>query len=696
MVGAYKSPPTESKVSIPDIVPMRRGRPTKGALDHTAPRPSPSPNRSTSSDPFAAMDSAPISPPDTALLDEASSRFPPLEQFSLLHDSGSNFAFEQTTRPSTSQPKNISQRVTEALADDAFAQPTISTKALAAHSNPVPHLVEAASIDNGTNKQLLLKGPLAPALQQPEPQRPIMVSTGTMTSPSQSSSDSNHASHLSRPTFRFPPSHEQRSSSQPGVSESIRSAGPTLGFDPLGAKRPGLLDHRSKSQTATLTVSKPSSSSRPSLEGQRPSFTDLTSTVNRSKSANSKARPASAYVESSNKFFQRRESPSGNASAEHPASSYEAERLVSNATGSSDDGTEPAKISSNVEFLKAMEEEDPLKRKEKRNSSGSKHIKRASMPSMSLSGTKSLLAGRFGDAFRRFETNTGDPGQRRPSPSPDRGNRELTPIAGSEATDERSDDGQVVEETEEIPPEVRRELERRRLSQEERRVADAAAAYKQRLAEKGNIDRDRLRGRDNSRAASIQNKVQALLDENGKSSPTKTAEGYGRFTASPSPVQVGNSQMSMNPPFNPQQLQRKTLPPIANTQTDTRSATPPDLLINKTRQPAPTSGLIPPNERLTPRPAAPPKPQALRTGGRTEPAQPSPSRPFEPVIPSNRPAQQVTSYEDNPVAVNAEEWESNFSKRYPSLSGLEMVETEIVESAGANINNNNNNNKGSG
>ena len=356
----------------------------------------------------------------------------------------------------------------------------------------------------------------------------------------------------------------------------------------------------------------------------------------------------------------------------------EIQRPVDPLIGGIDDDTEPPKISSNVEFLRAMEEEEPSKRKEKRNSSGAKHVKRSSMPSISLSGTKSLLAGRFGEAFRRFETSSEDSGLRKPTPSPDCEERELTPIAGSEATDERSDDGQVVEETEQIPPEVRRELERRRLSQEERRVADAAAAYKQRVSERGNNDQDKGRGGENSRAASIQSKVQALLDENGKSSPTKTAEGYGRFTASPSPAQGGLDHSAIQPSFNPQ-LHQRSFPQFKNTaQSVPRAALPHDLPISRTRHPQPTTTILTSStDHPVPRPTAPPKPQALRTGGRASPALPSSHKP------SRFASKLVPPVSDDGGAANNEDWEMNFSKKYPSLAGLEMVETEIMDNGGA-------------
>lgn len=91
IVGAVFAPPTTQQQVIPDVVPMRRGRPTASAPVHVT-KPSPSPMRGTTSDPFAALDAK--SPPGP--VDEISSRFPSLDQFSLLHDGG-KFDFDKTT-----------------------------------------------------------------------------------------------------------------------------------------------------------------------------------------------------------------------------------------------------------------------------------------------------------------------------------------------------------------------------------------------------------------------------------------------------------------------------------------------------------------------------------------------------------------------------------------------------------------------
>ena len=409
----------------------------------------------------------------------------------------------------------------------------------------------------------------------------------------------------------------------------------------------------------------------------------------------------SAYLESDTRFDQELPPRPG---TENKSSTSATKRLSSAFTGDSAvDSSEPAKIDSNVDFLKAMEEEDPGKKKEKRSSFGPKHGKRSSMPSISLSGTKQLLAGRFGEAFRRFETNTSNSGRDR-SLSPGR-DTILTPIAGSEATDGRSDDGRVVEETEEAPPEVRRELERIRLEKEEKRVADAAAAYKQRLAETGGRGGggigERKAGGDGSRAASIQNKVQALLDENGKSSPTKTAAGYGRFTDLPErsdsirQPEIGSMQSIQQIPRKPPpamslnaRLQQDSLAsaasassiqpnislkraPQAQPQVQSRSLPQPSSSVINSTSPLPSSL----SSQSQSRPSPAPKPQALRTGSGAgfAPSKLPPTTTNQGV--SNLGSGVVGSGIESPV--NPEEWEESFSKKYPSLKGLEMVETDI-------------------
>ena len=665
IVGAYSVPVVEEKPVIPDIVPMRRGRPVKTDADQKAFKPSPSPGRSNG-DPFAALDAG---VPGSALVDEVSSRYPPLDEFSLLHDSGNKFAFTQKNESLAKPPtKDINQRVTEALADDVFAQSAASNRASTIHSKPAPQAIKTS-----TKSQYGSSDAPQPDVHKEVVERPAMVSTGTMTSPSSSPTKSRNTI-SSRPIFRFPPSPETRSSSLPRASDASMIAATSLKADAAGRPRPAFLDHRSKSQVGTLGVPRSPVSSRPSLEGQRPSKLELDSTINRSRSTNSKIRPTSVNLEPKRNFFRSRDQSQGDSSqGDEPRRSYDAGRLPSVVTDNSEFGTEATKISSNVDFLRAMEEEEPSKRREKRSSGGSRHVKRASMPSISLSGTKSLLAGRFGDAFRRFETNTSGSNQRPSSPSPDYEDKGLTPIAGSEATDGRSDDGHAMDESEEVPPEMRRELERRKLEQVERQVAGGAAAYRERFNDKS--DTAPCPPNVSSRATSIQSKVKTLLDETGRASPSPAKLVSYRHLPNYSGQQLpqrqdGNPSRTSSQPVSTR--------PLSNDTSSVKTISPSESSPSNTRQ-QPT---VPnPNNSRTSavpvsRPLPPSKPHALRTGDRPPP---SPAKPSS--LAANKLSKSLAQ-RPHDVAVDGpapgdEDWESQFSKKYPSLAGLEMVETEI-------------------
>lgn len=657
------------------------------------------PMDSIANDPFEALDGKSSLAP-TQGFEDVASRFPPLDEFSILHDPGSKFAFDINSEPLSRIPKDIRERVTDALADDAFARPSVP-QTTASQPSKVVHLDmrtnEAADLSK-------LKSTQFSSTPKDLSQRPLMVSTGTMTS-YPAPANPNTVASSPRPTFRFPSS-EHRSSNHPrGHSNSIPSTDPSNTLKPItiSNKRPGIL---------TTT------SSRSSLEGQRPSLLSSGSTISRSKSVSSRTRPRSVYDERKVSVPRSRERSPENPQQNEPSiEKISTGYLQSGFPSDTDNATEAGRISSNVEFLRAIEEQDPSKRKEKRLSSGSKHTKRSSLPSISLSGTKSLLAGRFGDAFRRFEG--GSPGPRGPSPS--RTDRDLAPIVGSEQTDSRSDDGySALEEMEAISPEVRRELERRRLSQEEKRVANAGVAYRQMLAKSTD---DSIRGVDvppsevgqqqviNSRAASIQSKVKTLLDENGMASPTKPDEKFPRF---PSPQQQSKPQMNqaglgLSPrprqQFSPVSHRK---PPVSNKRNGVISQSPPppptltkpilDTIPtqHKSRPPSSSSSSALPSTFPT-RPNAPLKPHALRTIGTSrgefDPSpSPSPSNFHKPTpigsnksqypsstIPDMAPTTSATSAAA--AAVSDEDWEINFSKRYPALSGLEMVEMEIDNAA---------------
>ncbi|CZT49362.1 related to serine/threonine kinase ARK1 [Rhynchosporium secalis] len=682
-VGAVFSPPAPVQQAIPDIIPMRRGRPAAVPQAQAA-KPSPSPMRGASSDPWAALDSKTSSPS----IDDVSSRFPSLDQFSLLHDGG-QFDFDKSSPTKSTANRDLNQRVAEKLADDAFAVPAQPQPGTPSTAKPTGNVVSRAQ--NIISSNPALQQATTPTIvYQPTPTRPptsLYVSQGTMTSPTPPPLGQQPSKYAPTPAQRFPQtSDHHRSSSLPRNQEAAtkshlqrpedkQSLHPTIPRNPSFTKL-GHVRH--------------SSSSRPSLEAGRPSLEAL-EPVARTKSSNSRPRPTSTYLESNMDFLREKEKEaSGRPSLSERRPSYKA--LETAIVDPSSD--EETMIESNVDFLRNMEDQDTSKKDRRRSSGGGLKSKRSSLPSMSLSGTKTLLAGKFGDAFKRFEHNANAPAPpRTPSPLNDMERRDLTPIAGSEATDGRSDDGNMFEDMDNMPPEQRREVERRRLSMEEKRVSNAAAEYRKRLADRGPAAPRSIGGV--SRAASIQNKVQSLLDENQGPSPVKkTAEGYGRFTDSGPPPPTSHFDQSANPYAKPaSSLLRKpisqsvggvihprTVPitQVETTYSKTRSPLPHQALTHSQSHPQsqPQPILSPTTvSRTGPRPSAPPKPMHLNSNatGSTNSLQQNQSSPPKPSSFLPRPLQARSDM----TAKEKEDYIADFSKRFPTLSGIELVETSI-------------------
>jgi AP2-associated kinase len=673
MVGAVFSPPPPQQQVIPDVVPMRRGRPTASSQGHGS-KPSPSPLRGTASDPFKALDTK--SPPGP--VDEISNRFPSLDQFSLLHDGG-KFDFEKSSPTKPSHPRDLSQRVTEKLADDAFALPALKTPMGTSSVKPPTSVVSRAQKIISSNPELQAVASLPSVVHQPTPTRPInssYVSQGTMTTPTPPPTGQ-PVKYNPSSVQRFPAAHDHhRSSSLPRNQEAANTRTQFLHPE----ENVSLLSSapRNSSFTPQPHHSRHASSSRPSLEGGRPS-NEVLDPIARTKSSNSRPRPASTYLESNMDFLREKES-SGRPSLSEKRASYSKDAAVK---GESSD--EETNIASNVDFLKTMEDSDQGKHHRRRSSS--QKSKRSSLPSMTLSGTKNLLAGKFGDAFKRFELNTNTPPPpRTPSPLQEMERRDLTPIAGSEATDGRSDDGNLLEDIDNLPPEQRREIERRRLSMEEKRVANAAAEYRKHLAERGSSTAPKSIG-GVSRATSIQNKVKNLLDESQGSSPVKkTAEGYGHFTDSGLPPQANNfDSTSANPYTTKPLIARKpivqagsvgvinprTAPPMQNdiTFNKPRSSQPPPSQSNSMPLPLPIPATV--SKTGGARPNAPPKPMHLNsisTGPRSDLHSSSPPK-------SSGVGRPVARTDMS--AKEKEDYIADFSKRFPSLSGIELVERKI-------------------
>ncbi|KAL6232629.1 hypothetical protein BDW75DRAFT_217341 [Aspergillus navahoensis] len=618
-LGAVFSPPIqETQISIPEIAPMRRGRPARpDASQHNSAHPSPSPFRGASTDPFAALDGG--KPREPA--DEFSDRFPSLDQFNILHETQSKFDFEPTPAD-RNEDEDLAQRLTNALADEAFAKRSplsreTASESISSHSQP-PTMKTSPVEYNHYRDEPSRQTPL----YQPAPQRPTMVSTGTMTSPPQSPGLS-ELKPPGRPIYRFPSSEKQ-----PQAADNEKRK-PRSGVSPVSSSKLEVDPMISSDRLSNL-----SASPQPSMEALRPSYPEVDDSMHRSRSANNRSRPVSMHA-GTKLELPPRTADSARSSLDSPRPPYDGGLPLQHARTEVD--YDRSNISSDVDFLRAKEESN-RKREKRYSGSSSKHTKRSSLSTLSLSGTKTLLAGRFGDAFRRFEGSQDIKAQ---SPAKEDYPRPLlSPVLGSETVGETvSYSGD--DDDDDISPEMRRELERRRLSQEEKRVANAAAEYRRRVAEQG--EGGRRPANDVTRSPAILNRMQTLLGEASKPPPPKTATGYGRYTESSDPT-----------------LQAKQ--PEFQSRPNTRAGAGPSPVPKQETSPAGYAA----TQRTGPRPAAPPKPQSLRSG----------TTGTDLTGPSNFDRIPNQSTQANPASPG-DDWETNFSRRFPSLSGLEMVETEI-------------------
>ncbi|KAH9861291.1 hypothetical protein IAQ61_011028 [Plenodomus lingam] len=683
VVGLQKVAPVKQVQQLPEITPMRRGRPTAPVQQPPGARPSPSPMRGTTADPFAALDSEDVQL-RRAAADELAARFPSLDDFSLLHDRGQKFEFGGGgggDSPTGNDPA-LSKRVVEALADEAFASPSVPQTESAPMSQPASNgqsssLSTAAASTNKSRSYETKDSPRSSApsnIQQPIPQRFEMVSTGVQTSPRTSPAPTppqRQPEVSNKPIWKVPlSSHHSRTMSQTRSFEKPSGSPSSLRAEfalPKLPTRPSL-ELRSKSQ---LGIPRSPASSRPSLESQRPSASDLGHSIDRSRSANSNARPVSMHVASDLDYLRDRE--------QAPGRSFDAPSLQRRITSSAiddSDSPEETKVRSSIDFLRTIEMEEHG-HKHRRSSSQSKHAKRGSITSM--------VKGRFGDAFRRFEHSKTPDREREESPMTPKDQQHinkqgtglaLTPIAGSEATSGLSDDDRsAFEETEELSPEVRRELEKRKLDEEERRVEAAAAEYRQRVTSQGPGAKAGP-----SKASTIQSRVKSLLNESSKpAAVNRTADGYGKYTDNYKPLPSRPQEQADVGARQAPTIARKPIHVSSTMQQQGQELayTKPSSGRPAMSPPAPSTSAPPMINLRAPSgpPPRAPKPKALQTGGSTASLSGGGSPTKASPIVREKSLPLVTG---DGAAIEPEDWDvDTFSKRYPSLSGLEMVETEI-------------------
>ncbi|KAI9750007.1 MAG: TATA-binding protein-associated factor mot1, partial [Chaenotheca gracillima] len=156
------------------------------------------------------------------------------------------------------------------------------------------------------------------------------------------------------------------------------------------------------------------------------------------------------------------------------------------------------------------------------------------------------------------------------------------------------------------------------------------------------------------------NKVKDLLDENVRPSPSTrpAADGSGRSTDSARTLQAPRETPTAGLPDRKPLLRSNDR--AAMTASPVPFDPPSDAPTRATRQAAPPAAALASPHR----PHAPPKPERMRTGGPADVPSASSGR---------RPAAAASGVHE----ASPDDWETNFSRRFPSLSGLEMVETVI-------------------
>ena len=674
-IGLQKTTPQVQVQAIPDIVPQRRGRPT-APTSNTPPatKPSPSPGRG---DPFTALDSKNYDV-RVGAVEELSKRFPSLDEFSIVHEGGKfNFSGQSPPPADTIAANPLNKHVANALADEVFSQSRPK------ESVPPPKESRPAQ----STKTMPTKVESAKETKHPAPIRTgvVYASKGTGTSPPDMPKKAPESSN--RPIWRVPNHH--RSVSQPRASDAAQAAASMLKPNQSSSKRPALLSiHRSHSQIANGP-----DSSMQSSEERRASHDPNETDLARASSANPRSRPTSLYLDSNIDFLRDQENSRKRTSMEIRRSSRQPSQTR--------DGSDEGNIENDMEYLRSNED---LELSRKRSSKDSQHRKRSSL--QALSNAKNMFAGRFGDAFKRFEQNQPEDQREqdrdRVTPEPRETQTEpylLSPITGSEATPSRhSDPDSAIDETEDLPPDVKRELERRRLSQEEKRVAEAGAEYRARMASQGGGAPAVP-----SKASTIQKRVQSLLDEGRQATaPRKTAEGYGRYTESPELDAGLAMKANISSPSGERPLPARKPVIETNLSNNQSPRIRQQSIISPASASLPSSASAPPRTAslpgISPRPNAPPKPKALRTGGpsqcppRSESPDTSKPLPMRPTglaallakdlegVPDYPPSgsvqtQQIASHSN--FSNNEDNLDAEFSKRYPSLNGIEMVETEI-------------------
>ncbi|KAL7947411.1 ARK family serine/threonine protein kinase [Trichoderma barbatum] len=669
VVGAvFSSAPTNEQPALPDITPMRRGRPTP------SPSRTPVPGKVTDGDPFAALDSKATAAAAAAAArradpDELSARFPRLDEFSLLIEQ-KTFNFDST--PASPRPqKDLNTKVAERLADEAFAtsrSPAPSTPAPRPHSvapissrplpdisppnletKPLPKLVPSSTAQSGVSRaqSIITSNPELKAIAS-KTAGSSYVSTGTMTEKSPDKERPTDVEKTRRSfdveTLRAP---VPRAAALTGQNAAKRLSGGN--WASANTRSSSVQPRLSQSTVASSRTSLDILSSQEDLIDMRSSAGDLVG----------KPRPVSSTFEPSTlEYLRERENaskPSSRQSSTNRHSSWHLPLTHSNTGRNAEAGT--------------TSKEPPLRSSRSIEIQEYEQDRQGQRPEATASTSKNLLAGKFGGAFKRFENNASsdiEPEVRPSSPGKEQGRRALTPIQGSEAADDRSDsDG----EGHHMTAEMRRDLERRQLEEEEARVEAAQAEYRRRVAEgSGSPSKSRPgtapKPMGAARAASIQNRVQSLLSEEQKpANVPRTAHGYGRFTDS----EPASGESDKARP----EAKRKPVVAAKPIVVDPRRSD--GSLVDGRQAAGSASASASVSAKSQAKPTAPKKPVHLNnipTGGRhaSSPTKERDDPTFERLIAIDLPGQPMLEM----TSRDREDYIEDFSKRFPSLSTIEL------------------------
>ncbi|KAG5931831.1 hypothetical protein E4U53_001578 [Claviceps sorghi] len=638
VVGAVYSPAPEEKPNLPDIVPMRRGRPAISPGPQQ--RQDSSTRKVTEGDPFAALDSTDLR--KIADADEISSRFPTLDQFALLHDKGTKFDFDAPgSSPNSESIPTKQQHIAERPADEAFVSPQIT------QARPTPTLRPHSLTPAANHAQHAPPSPI----ERPPPNNPSSAPSQTEHVPSSRASEIIRSNPDLKAISAFSQTGTKYVSTGTMTSElSSRAATPQADtrYGQTNLSRHGSLNAAPDIlpiHARPPHLRRPSLSSRPSLEDNRRNAqagnsTTTATTTTSSSTSNIRQRPASTSFESSTlEFLREKELEKPQKSSKQPVP--QASRLPETTSSPLRTANNPQPRHMGDDLLVDATEANPLL--------GVKqgHVDRSL--SASSSPAPRRPAHKLSSAINRFE---------------DGSSQEVANVGLSSSSNVLVDI-----EDDDMTPEMRREAEREKLEEEEKRVAAAQAEYRQRIASSGN--KPTPGPKNVPPASTIQSRMQSLLKEDQKPAAVqRTAQGYGKYTDDAD----STSSPALTPNTAPPGLLRKPAEPeqspvtiTYNKSTRPPNAGPPSVL---TSHSAPASSAKPVGSKQPPAPKK--KPSHLNS--LTAAARPTP---HTKKIPASQAGQLATMDLPGQFALEMSAQEkadyiADFTKRYPSLSALEM------------------------